>query len=63
MKYGDYNFAYVEVAPHVYEERKVKIGQSNETYSQIKSGLKLGEKVVTNGGFALLGESIKMAEE
>lgn len=63
LKYGDYNFAYVEVAPHIYEERKVEIGQSNETYSQVKSGLNLGEKVVTNGGFALLGESIKMTEE
>lgn len=63
LKYGDYNFAYVEVAPHIYEERKIEIGQSNETYSQVKSGLKPGERVVTNGGFALLGESIKMTEE
>ena len=62
LKYGDYNFVYVEVAPHIYEERKVEIGQSNETYSQVKSGLNPGEKVVTNGGFALLGESIKMTE-
>lgn len=63
MKYGDYNFAYVEIKPHVYEERKVEIGQHNDKFSQVKSGLKLGEKVVSNGGFALLGESIKMREE
>jgi len=63
QKYGDYNFAYVEVKPHVYEERKVEIGQHNDKYSQVKSGLKSGEKVVSNGGFALLGESIKMREE
>jgi len=63
QKYGDYNFAYVEVKPHVYEERKVEIGQHNDKYSQVKSGLKLGEKVVSIGGFALLGESIKMREE
>lgn len=63
QKYGDYNFAYVEIKPHVYEERKVEIGQHNDKYSQVKSGLKIGEKVVSNGGFALLGESIKMREE
>ncbi|MFA7658445.1 MAG: efflux RND transporter periplasmic adaptor subunit [Candidatus Gastranaerophilaceae bacterium] len=63
QKYGDYNFAYVEVKPHVYEERKVEIGQHNDKYSEVKSGLKEGETVVSNGGFSLLGESIKMREE
>ena len=63
QKYGDYNFAYVEVKPHVYEERKVQIGQHNDLYSEVKSGLKKGEKVVTKGGFSLLGESIKESEE
>lgn len=63
QKYGDYNFAYVEVKPHVYEERKVEIGQQNDKYTEVKSGLKAGEKVVSNGGFSLLGESIKMHEE
>lgn len=63
QKYGDYNFAYVEVKPHVYEERKVEIGQHNDKYSEVKSGLQPGEVVVSNGGFSLLGESIKMREE
>ena len=63
QKYGDYNFAYVEVKPHIYEERKVEIGQYNDKYSQVKSGLKEGEAVVSNGGFSLLGESIKSSEE
>lgn len=63
QKYGDYNFAYVEVKPHVYEERKVEIGQQNDKYSQVKSGLKEGEIVVSKGGFSLLGQSIKMREE
>lgn len=63
QKYGDYNFAYVEVKPHVYEERKVEIGQHNDKYSEVKSGLKEGEKVVSQGGFSLLGESIKIKEE
>ena len=63
QKYGDFNFAYVEVEPHVYEERKVEIGQHNDKYTEVKSGLKLGEKVVSSGGFSLLGESIKSSEE
>lgn len=61
--YGDYTFAYVEIKPHVYEERKVEIGQHNDKFTQVKSGLKPGEVVVSNGGFSLLGESIKMREE
>lgn len=63
QKYGDYTFAYVKVAPHTYEERKVELGHSNDKYTQIKSGLKLGEEVVTNGSFSILGESIKHREE
>lgn len=63
QQYGDYTFAYVQIKPHLYEERKVEIGQHNDKYSEVKSGLKLGEKVVSNGGFSLLGESIKMREE
>lgn len=63
QKYGDYNFAYVEVKPHTYEERKVEIGQHNDKYTEVKFGLKEGEIVVSNGGFSLLGESIKSREE
>ena len=61
-KYGDYYFVYVKVKPHTYEERKVTIGKKNEQYSEILSGVKQGEEVVTTGSFALLGESIKMQE-
>lgn len=63
QKYGDYTFAYVKVAPQIYEERKVTIGQHNDTYSEVKSGLSEGEMVVSNGSFSLLGESIKESEE
>lgn len=63
QKYGDYIFAYVKVAPHTYEERRVTIGQQNDKYSEVKSGLNSGEEVVSDGGFSLLGESIKMKEE
>lgn len=63
QKYGDYTFAFVKVGPHTYEERKVEIGQHNDKYSEVKSGLSIGEEVVSNGGFSLLGESIKKKEE
>lgn len=63
QKYGDYTFAYVKIAPHTYEERKVKLGQSNDKFTEIKSGVNFGEEIVSNGSFSLLGESIKMKEE
>lgn len=63
QQYGDYTFVFVKTAPHTYEERKVAIGQSNDNYSEVKSGLELGDEVVSNGGFSLLGESIKKKEE
>lgn len=61
-KFGDYNFAYVKVAPHTYEERKVETGKKNDLYTEIISGVKVGEEVVTRGSFELLGESIKKQE-
>lgn len=63
QKYGDYYFAYVKIKPFVYEERKIEVGQKNEKYSAVLSGLNEGEEVVTQGAFSLLGESIKMQEE
>lgn len=61
-KYGDYWFAYVKVKPNTYEERKVEIGKKNDKYTEIISGIKAGEEVVTTGSFSLLGESIKLQE-
>lgn len=62
-KYGDYNFAYVKVKPNTYEERKITIGRKNDNYTEVISGIKAGEEVVTSGSFSLLGESIKQQEE
>ena len=61
-KFGDYNFSYVKVAPHTYEERKVETGKKNDKYTEVVSGVKAGEEVVTRGSFELLGESIKKQE-
>ncbi len=62
QKFGDANLIYVEINPHVYEERNVELGQKTAEYAEIKSGIKAGETVVTKGSFALLGESIKQNE-
>lgn len=61
-KFGDYNFSYVKIAPHTYEERKVETGKKNDQYTEVLSGIKAGEEVVTRGSFELLGESIKKQE-
>lgn len=61
-KFGDYNFAYVKIAPYTYEERKVETGKKNDQYTEVISGVKAGEEVVTRGSFELLGESIKKQE-
>lgn len=62
QRYGDYTFAYVKVKPNLYEERKVEIGHRSGEYSEVKSGLKSGEMIVSKGGYALLGECIKVQE-
>lgn len=61
-KFGDYNFAYVKIGPHTYEERKVETGKKNDKYTEVLSGISAGEEVVTKGSFELLGESIKKQE-
>ncbi len=57
---GDFTYAYVPVAPHVYEERQVMPGIDDGQYVQIISGLKPGENVVTQGTLALKGEALKI---
>ncbi len=43
------NFVYVQTDPTCYERREVAIGQTDGERVEIKSGLKAGEKVVTEG--------------
>lgn len=61
-KYGDYSFVFVKTAPNTYEERKVALGKNDNTYTEIKSGIKDGEEVVIEGSFQVLGEFIKLHE-
>lgn len=43
------NFVYIQTDPTCYERREVVIGQTDGERVEIKSGLKAGEKVVTEG--------------
>lgn len=61
--YGDYTLAFVKINDHTYEERKVEIGHKNEQYTEVLSGLKEGEEVVSNGAFSVLGEILKKDEK
>lgn len=56
---GDLDIVYVQVGPSSFEERRVKTGDSLGGYTQILSGLKVGEKVVVKGSLQLQGEAIQ----
>lgn len=61
--YGDCTLAFVKVKDHLYEQRKVVVGNKNEHYSEVISGLKDGEEVVYSGAFSVLGEILKQNEK
>lgn len=52
---GDKTIVFVpkEDEPGAFEVRKIEIGGETEGYTAVKSGLQLGEKVVTKGSFTL----------
>lgn len=60
---GDFAFVYVPIGPHLYEERRVKPGKEGSSHTEILEGLRLGEKVVTQGTLALKGEFQKLNTE
>lgn len=45
---GNY-FVYVQVSPELYEKRQVKIGVTDGKRTEVKSGVKTGEKIVAHG--------------
>jgi Cu(I)/Ag(I) efflux system membrane fusion protein len=48
---------YVEKQPGVYEMREVKLGVRGETYVEVLSGIRKGERVVSSGNFLIDSES------
>lgn len=62
-KLGDYNFVFVNTGPHTFEQRQVSVGVDNSKYVEIKSGLRVNERVVTQGTTGLKGLVMKMASD
>lgn len=62
QKYGESNLIFVRSKPYTYVEKIVEIGEKNDKYAEIKSGLSKDDEVVTNGSFYVLGEHIKKME-
>jgi cobalt-zinc-cadmium resistance protein CzcA len=60
---GDVTLVFVDEGNGGYRERDIEIGIDDASNVEIKSGLKLGERVVIAGGTALLGDSMKSAED
>lgn len=57
----DQNVVFVEEGDGVFKSRDVKVGERSRDAVSIVDGLKPGERVVTNGAFALLSELSKSA--
>ena len=48
-----------EVSAHTYKKQAVKVGVKNDQYTEVIQGLQAGDRVVTNGSFALKSEVLK----
>ena len=54
LQMNEQSFVFVEIAPGKYFRRKIEISTTVGNRVVIKSGLAIGEKIVTEGGFYLL---------
>jgi membrane fusion protein, heavy metal efflux system len=52
-------YVFREQSDHTFKKQAVKLGVKNEQYTEILRGLKAGDRVVTNGSFALKSEVLK----
>lgn len=52
-------YVFVKIGEHRYRKMSVKVGHSNGASSQIISGVKPGQQVVTQGSFILKSEALK----
>jgi Cu(I)/Ag(I) efflux system membrane fusion protein len=57
IRTGDKDLVYVEKEKGVYVPKEVKIGNEQDGYYEVTSGLKEGDKVVSSGGFLIDSES------
>jgi RND family efflux transporter MFP subunit len=59
---GDKSLVFVDAGDKSYIEREVETGIDDGKDIEIKKGLKIGERVVSHGGTALLGTVMKSSE-
>jgi membrane fusion protein, heavy metal efflux system len=59
---GDESLVFVKTGDGKFTEREVKIGPADDNDIEIRSGLSLGESVVTKGSIILLGTAMKNSE-
>ena len=53
--HGAERFVYVETSPDKFEKRSVRLGEVTGGRAEIVSGVKVGDKVVTDGNLILEG--------
>jgi cobalt-zinc-cadmium efflux system membrane fusion protein len=53
LDYEGKTFVFVQTADDKFERRDIKIGRRSEQFCEITAGIKEGDQVVTEGGFAL----------
>ncbi len=59
---GDKTLVFIDKGNDTYQEKEVQTGDNDANDIEIKSGLNLGERVVTRGSTELLGAAMKTAE-
>lgn len=59
---GDRNLVFVQSGNRTYQERDVAAGVADPDYCEIRSGLREGDLVVSNGATILLGAAMKSSE-
>jgi cobalt-zinc-cadmium efflux system membrane fusion protein len=52
-------YVFVQTSPNTYKKQEIHKGTKNERYTAVVQGLSVGQRVVTNGSFALKSEVLK----
>jgi Cu(I)/Ag(I) efflux system membrane fusion protein len=59
---GDKSLVFVDLGNGKFEQREVRTGVSDANNIEILSGLKPGERIVSQGGTEILGAAMKSSE-
>jgi len=53
---GLYNYVFVEITPNHFKKRRVTLNSQEREFATVKSGLTIGERVISSGAFLLNSE-------